>query len=76
MAVIITESVISRFAEDLHQLRMIDYTATQGTGTSEEYQVEWSGKNVGESPGQSHITLHVSPNSRALILHVSPDSRA
>jgi len=45
--VIVTEEVIARFAEDLHQLRMIDYTAIQGPGTSEEYEVQWSGKNVG-----------------------------
>ena len=45
---IVTEEVIARFSEDLHQLGMIDYTAIQGPGISEEYDVRWAGQNVGE----------------------------
>ena len=48
VSVIVTEEVIARYAEHLHQLRMIDYTAEQGPGISEEYQVRWSGKDVGK----------------------------
>ena len=45
--VIITEEVISRFAEDLHNLSLIDYVATQDTGKSAQYVVQWGGRTVG-----------------------------
>ena len=44
---IITEEVISRLAEDLHHLSLIDYVATQESGKSAEYEVRWGGRNVG-----------------------------
>jgi len=59
VSIIVTEDVISRFAEDLHRLKMIDYTATQGPGISEEYDVQWAGKNVGTMtiPTRDHEVL-------------------
>ena len=59
MSVIVTEEVVSRLAEDFHHLRMIDFTATQASGTSEEYEVEWRGKSVGtvSIPTTDHVGL-------------------
>ena len=56
---IITEEVISRLAEDLHHLSLIDYVATQDSGKSAEYEVRWGGRNVGmSSRGITAILYH------------------
>ncbi|KAL5248059.1 hypothetical protein ACHWQZ_G017286 [Mnemiopsis leidyi] len=59
VVVIITEEVISRFAEDLHNLSLIDYVATQETGKSAQYVVQWGGRTVGTMyiPTSEHDVL-------------------
>ena len=47
---------------------MIDYTATQGSGTTEEYDVRWAGKDVGEWVGDLNVVPSLFVPSLVIIL--------